>query len=289
MKFSTSLIYLLLQTLFVLSRRAKSKNDGGSVLRIMPLGDSITVGYTGFSWDQHPFQFGYRSELYRKLKSEGWQFKFVGQSTQPWIHEFPIESPTNEYVVDLRKYDQDGHRGYGGISPATLNQKVEGRSKISHWLKIDQPDLILLKIGTNGVDTVLETQQQELSKAVATIMKEKKRNAHLIVAQIFPFGSYDYFKRSKLNPNWQHDINERVRAYNHWIKTSLIPQYELTGKVSTVDCYSPFLINPVDETSLVNQSLYSNGFNHPNAAGYELLAQTWYNEIKRLKFEFTKP
>ena len=40
-------------------------------LRIMCLGDSITVGYTDNPHWKEPFKFGYRSRLYKLLKGAG--------------------------------------------------------------------------------------------------------------------------------------------------------------------------------------------------------------------------
>ena len=53
-------------------------------LRIMCLGDSITVGYTDNPIWKVPFKFGYRSRLYKQLKQAKYNFKFVGNSPQPW-------------------------------------------------------------------------------------------------------------------------------------------------------------------------------------------------------------
>ena len=53
-------------------------------LRIMCLGDSITVGYTDNPIWKVPFKFGYRSRLYKQLKQAEYNFKFVGNSPQPW-------------------------------------------------------------------------------------------------------------------------------------------------------------------------------------------------------------
>ena len=53
-------------------------------IRIMCLGDSITVGYTDNPHWKVPFKFGYRSRLYTLLKGAGYYFTFVGDSPQPW-------------------------------------------------------------------------------------------------------------------------------------------------------------------------------------------------------------
>jgi hypothetical protein len=115
----------------------------------MPLGDSITTGYTDNpTWNQ-PFKFGYRSGLYTRLTNAGYNFQFVGGSAEPWNKAFgdPTHGGTYKPALDLRDLGQDGHRGYGGASASTL------QGGIVNWLAADDPDIILLMIGTNGQDT----------------------------------------------------------------------------------------------------------------------------------------
>jgi len=81
----------------------------------MPLGDSITAGYTDNPNWKVPFEFGYRSGLFQLLTARGIPFQFVGNSPEPWNGLFG--RPTNQPIPDLRPLAQDQHEGYGGKAP----------------------------------------------------------------------------------------------------------------------------------------------------------------------------
>lgn len=228
--------------------------SAGDPIRIMPLGDSITTGYTDNpSWANHPFEFGYRSGLYTRLTNAGYNFKFVGGSTEPWtgISGDPTHGGTYKPALDLRDLAQDGHRGYGGAAASTL------QGGIVNWLAADDPDIILLMIGTNGQDTT------GLNTLVNTIVTHKP-DAQLIVAQIIPMYTY----------------SSSVINYNNYIRNTLVPHYQSLGKnVTMVDQYVNFLTNP-DYLGTIDQTLFSNGINHPDRDGYDRMAQTWFNGIQ---------
>ena len=92
-------------------------------LRIMPLGDSITCGYTDNPNWNVPFEFGYRGPLYTLLKNAGYDFQFVGACPQPFDNYSgdPTRGGTVAPTLDLRPLGQNGHRGYGGVSIATID------------------------------------------------------------------------------------------------------------------------------------------------------------------------
>lgn len=227
-----------------------------ATIRIMPLGDSITAGYTDNPTWNVPFGFGYRSGLYQRLTNANYSFQFVGASGEPWNGVFGV--PKTVTAPDLRTLGQDKHRGYGGWG-------IQGISdNISSWLAADNPDVILLMIGINdipqggmGNPTTVETK---LDALVGTIVN-RKPNAHLIVAQIIPYAA----------------STEQIVNYNKYIKNTLVPKYAKLGKnVTTVDQYSNFLTSG----GAIDSTLYSNGINHPNAVAYDRMAQTWFTGIQ---------
>jgi hypothetical protein len=200
-------------------------------LRIMPLGDSITTGYTDNSAWTVPFEFGYRSGLYTRLTNAGYDFQFVGSSAEPYNNRF-------------------GDPTHGGTTAGGLLGGISG------WLTTDDPDIILLKIGTNSQD------QTGLNTLVNTITTQKP-DAHLIIAEIMPKFSYQ----------------QGIVNYNTYIRDTLVPTYQGLGKnVTLVDQYVNFLTDSNDLTS-IDQSLFSNGINHPDNDGYDLMAQTWFDGI----------
>ncbi len=231
--------------------------------RIEPVGDSITAGATSSG----AYTFGYRGPLYTKLTNAGYNFQFVGASGEPWNwnpqdHK-DLYPPTNIASPDLRYTtpNDDGNRGYFGQHTSFI------RDNIGSWLSVDNPDIILLMIGTNDVakgSTAEPTAtEQALNAAVNTIVTNKP-NAKVIVAQITPW-----------NDN-SANANTGVKKYNAYIKNTLVPAYQALGKnVTTVDQYATFL--KADGT--INSALISDSV-HPNAAGYAAMANTWLAGIQ---------
>ena len=69
---------------------------------------------------------------------------------------------------------------------------------------------------------------------------------------------------------------DSVRQYNNYIKNTLVPRLAGQGKhVTTVDQYSNFLT----ADGKVDATLYAN-IAHPNQAGYNRMAQTWFRGIQ---------
>lgn len=226
-------------------------------LRIMCLGDSITVGYTDNpGWTNHPFKFGYRSGLYTRLTNASYNFLFVGASTEPWtgISGDPTHGGTYTPAFDLRDFGQDNHRGYGG---AGIWGNVNG------WIDADNPDIILLLIGINGMGAGSQTALTNLVSSIVTHAPD----VHLIVAQITPYSSF----------------NQTLHDYNVYIRDTLVPTYAGNGKkVTTVDLYTPFLVDPDNYGTAIEPGVLSNNINHPDNPHYELMAQEWYEGIQAL-------
>ena len=220
-------------------------------VKIMPLGDSITVGDTDNNTWSVPFEFGYRGPLATAFLSSGLPFKFVGLSPQPFSPDNPTHSGTVFPVNELRDpaIDQGAHRGYSGWTIAMIN------SNVAAWIASDNPDVILLHIGTNGIGA---SSPSDLNTLVDTIFTAKP-TVKLVVAQIIPTVAY----------------NASVISYNDYIKNTLVPFYTAAGRsISTVDQYTNFLTNPADPTS-IDTSRFSNAINHPSNAAYGLMATTW--------------
>ncbi len=96
-----------------------------SAVRIMPLGDSITEGYSFPNYAS-----GYRSHLYNLLTNAGFNVDYVG-----------TQRDTSPAVPDPNLPDHD-HEGHGGYEISQID------AGINTWLNsIDYPDVILLLIG----------------------------------------------------------------------------------------------------------------------------------------------
>ncbi len=231
-------------------------------LRIMCLGDSITVGYTDNPIWKEPFKFGYRSRLYTLLKDAGYNVQFVGDSPQPWDNTSgdPTHGGTYKPEFDLREIGQDHHQGGGGAPIPALKG----------WVSKGNPDLILLLIGINGISKQSPARIRSLMETIVT----DKPDAHLIVAQITPYEAS------------QTDKNQLVYDYNVYIRDTLTPEFAAKGhNVSTVDMYSLFLTDPNDYESAVAPGMHSNTFNHPYNREYDLMADRWFAAIEALDLE----
>ena len=227
-------------------------------LRIMPLGDSITVGFTDNPAWSHPFEFGYRSGLYRRLKEAGHDFVFVGSSKEPFTNPKRFGDPTQggtvSPVLDLRPLNQNGHHGHGGFG-------IEGlRGNVAKWITQEQPDIILLLIGINGISAESSGQLDSLVQSIFDARKE----VALIVAQIPPSSRF----------------NQHILAYNSHIREKLVPTFSAKGHaISTVDQYTHFLTKPEDPQS-IDATRLSNGRNHPTNQLYEKMAESWFQGIE---------
>jgi hypothetical protein len=232
---------------------------GANPLRIMVVGDSISVGYTDNPKWTEPFEFGFRTGLYARLTNSGMAVQFVGNSPEPWNRKFGV--PTNSPKLDLRPLGQDHCEGYGGKKTSFILTNMPA------WLATNSPDVVLLMIGINDIHaSVAEpvATEQNLSNIVVAVTS-KAPQAHLIVAQITPYGTNC----------------PGIMKYNQYIRDVLVPHFAAQGRrVTTVDQYANML---VPGTTRIDGALFSNGINHPNAAVYDRMAETWFNGIKALK------
>lgn len=223
-------------------------------LRIMPLGDSITAGYTDNPNWKHPFEFGYRSGLYKLLKNTGYHFQFVGESPEPWDGKWRV--PSNLPSTDLRQLQMDKHRGYGGWNIMKIQKNV------AQWIQEDRPNVILLMIGINGINANSSSQLDSLVKTIF----EADKNVKLLVAQITPLSRF----------------NQDLFDYNTYIRQTLVSTYATKGyAINTVDLYTHFLTDPEDPSSIDAKRL-SNGINHPTNPLYNIMAESWFQGIQLL-------
>jgi lysophospholipase L1-like esterase len=129
-----------------------------NIIRIMPLGDSITAGFGSSS------SAGYRLRLWRDGKAAHWQFTFVGSQSSG-----PVSLPDKQH---------EGHSGW----------RIDQISAhIVSWLQTYQPDIVLLQIGSNDIiqnyypRMVIQRLDHLLEQITTTLPR-----VTIIVAQITP-------------------------------------------------------------------------------------------------------
>ncbi|WP_052055414.1 GDSL-type esterase/lipase family protein [Myxosarcina sp. GI1] len=211
-------------------------------LKVMPLGDSITYGVSGYiDWESG----GYRAFLGNKLASDRFSFDFVGSQT---------DGATKS---DLSDRDHEGHPGW---KIADINRNVE------QWLSSSVPDVVLMTIGTNDTFRRLVSSQtiiQEYSQLIDRITAHSP-NTKLLVSSLPPIDP-DVRPQSQIDKG--NDISRAI--------PELVNSKKSQGKqIDFVDFGS---LNLNDLTSSTDPSL-DNGV-HPNAKGYEKIAGIWHQAI----------
>jgi len=194
------------------------------------------------------------------MKEAGYHYLFVGNSQEPFTNPDRFGDPTHGGKVspdmDLRLLNQNGHHGHGGFKIDAIQKHVAG------WIKQEQPDIILLLIGINGISA---GSTEQLDSLIQTIYAADKDVA-LIVAQIPPSNKF----------------NQDLIDFNTSIRESLVPKYVGHGfTISTVDQHTPFLTDPKDPRS-IDTTRFSNGRNHPTNALYDQMAERWFQGIALL-------
>jgi len=110
-------------------------------IKIMPLGDSITQGADSGEFVQAR-QVAYRKALFDWLAAAGYDFDFVG-------------SRNNGSAIfgNVDSADHEGHPGWSDFQIVNGRASDPAAGQLDLWLSDHQPDIVLLHIGTNGLDS----------------------------------------------------------------------------------------------------------------------------------------
>ncbi|MBD3881235.1 hypothetical protein IFO70_05665 [Phormidium tenue FACHB-886] len=231
------------------------------VARIMPLGDSITLGVTNSNLNRlngtDPARDGgYRSVLWQNVVQSGLAIDFVG----------------GEAGGPERLGDKD-HEGHGGKTIDFLFDEVNG------YLARNQPDIVLVMAGTNDTFTRDSAARmiQELSGLIDKITNSSA-NIRVLVASIPPVQP-DADERA--TPAQQAAQLQKIKDYNAAIP-QLVNSKKAAGKaVEFVEMRSAILGETV---GLTRNDISPHGGNadsgvHPNSQGYTKIGNLWFNGL----------
>jgi lysophospholipase L1-like esterase len=217
-----------------------------SLGNIMPLGDSITAGYT----PSGGIPGGYRQELYTKLTAAGYSFQFVGSQTT--------------YPGTTLPANQSQHEGHDGYS---IQQSIDGVQN-SNWLNVN-PDVILLHIGANDMEKPDAATAPDRFDALLGDIIAQKPNARIIVAKIIGGSTVGNYATAAA-------YDSGIVAYNAAISQKVAARAQNGQHVSLVDMYS--LMNINHQTNEQGQPLFAN-VSHPNQLGYNVMGDAWASAI----------
>jgi lysophospholipase L1-like esterase len=216
----------------------------GTECAIMPLGDSITDGYT------NSIGGGYRPQLFHLALAASKTITFVGSASN---------GPDTVDGVPFPKA-HEGHSGW------TIENGC-GRSGIAEivvdTLGTYTPHIVTLMIGTNDVDTScnLSTAGTRLADLFDSILATDPKLL-LVVAQIVP--------------TTDDTENTKVQAFNALIPPLVKTRADAGKHIVTVDMYGAFTANASYKTEYMSDKL------HPKDAGFNKMAETWYAAIGTL-------
>lgn len=218
--------------------------------RIMPLGDSITVGKTANGDPPIAERAGYRKPLYAALEDSKYRIDLAGSQAAEGSAFSGFDS------------DHEGHSG------ATVAQ-ITFSEGVYEWLTANPSDVILLHIGTNDVNMECKPTapqcdpgpfQDRLNSLLNKIDEwAADSNASVIVmlSKIIDF--------CPANP-WVETFNDAVSGAANG-----------RDNVHMVDHYAALAPETCDGTGD-----YADGL-HPSAAGYEKMAERWFDALMQYK------
>jgi len=187
------------------AQSAAAESNGG--VKVMPLGDSITDGYT--------VPGGYRIGLWQRFASGGYTVDFVGsQSNGP---------------ASLGDHDHEGHSGW---RIDQIDANVVG------WLNTYQPHTVLLHIGTNDI-----LQNDDVANAPARLsalidhITATAPTAEVFVAQIIPLANSSQNAQVKTyNAAIPGIVSSKAAAGKH---VHLVDQYDAVTTADLADGVHP--------------------------------------------------
>jgi len=220
------------------------------LLRILPLGDSITQG--GRTDRQ---EYTYRLPLQRLLLQSGVQYDFIGSlrvGLQP-------EAAWPEVAPGV-PFDPD-HEGHYGWKTAAVREQLSG------WLQLyDPPDIVLIHLGTNdqnAADGIADRAERDgrFNEAVVEPLEDmigllRARNPRVLVL----VGHLNFEGGAAA------EIRPLVEAMVGRLTTTASP-------VVTVPHYQGFIAQPGPGSDTFDWA-------HPNPQGQEKMARAWFEAMQ---------
>ncbi|MGB0867581.1 MAG: Ig-like domain-containing protein [Granulosicoccaceae bacterium] len=230
------------------SYRVDDLNGGSAVgtvdlvygaLRVMPLGNSITYGVTGYTsatGDQpsQEFAVGYRQALYEALVGEGYMVDFVGNQS----------AGAGSGLAD------PDHQGLPGWTSWRIGDAVNG------WLSSNPADVVLAHIGTNDHQITTDGVNHVLNNI--NNWSVNNNSVKMLLATIVDQRPDTFFEDTVEDFN----ANLTQLVQDSW------PEVELVDQYSALD----------NETDLTPLSQDSVGL-HPTTGGYQKMAAVWLDAL----------
>ncbi len=219
--------------------------------RIMPLGDSITSGIMDVGFPEPSHRTGYRLPLFNALTDGGYPLDMVGSL----VHgdALPFDA------------DHEGHGGWRDDEIAWGQTADAGDDGAYAWLNLNPADFVLLHIGTNGLDGNADDVQSVLDE-IERWESDTGNHVTVLLARII-----DTYPR---------DAEGLVEQFNDNLESvarTRIADPTFQDDIVLVDQQRALW----NEQGEPDGSLYYSA-QHPNEAGYQVMADTWSRALERL-------
>ncbi len=215
-------------------------------IKVMPLGDSITAGYTT--------EGGYRNQLCSLL---------VENELSAYVDFVGSESSGTGYDTN-----NEGHSGWA-IAAISASDDIEGSGRkglttnIDTWMTDYTPDIVMLQIGTNDILSQydLTNAPTRLETLVDKVLAKLPEDGKMYIATIPYIDVTSKYNNTGIST--QTEMDEIIDTYNAAVET-LATSKELTL---------------VDVNSWLTLSDLTDGV-HPTVAGYAKMGNNWYEILE---------
>ena len=214
--------------------------------KIMPLGDSITRGSNDINYPNGDIPGGYRKNLGNLLTTANLTYDFVG----------------NRNDNAAAGMDPD-HNGNNGFRTDQIITDLPGMLAV-------QPDTVLLHAGTNDIlqSVPVATAVANLGNLLDTLIASGPRR-RIYVATIIPI-------TQAWNGHSAAELNGNVVTYNTQVRNLVQQHADLGHHVTLVDMNASLVYTDPDPAKNFFQP--GDGL-HPGQAGYNRMADVWFNSI----------
>ena len=263
-----------------------------SPIKIMPLGDSITLGYNRASVKRY-CEIGYRYRLYDRLINAGYNADFVGDEKNPKDPTYELDCESLGYPSN---FDRD-HEGYIGKHAYDLVDEINDK------LNAYQPHVILLHIGTNDikdkyvVDECIHNPDVVNSPdhcAVWNVMKildeidnwERQNNKDIVVFLALIVKAHPSYENIfDPDDSYEEEYNNLVKNYNNYLwynagerissDDDIIIYVDMEGRVTGNGAGLE-----EDEDYDYDEDIFPRSDSlHPNSSGYNKMAGLWFQHL----------
>jgi acyl-CoA thioesterase-1 len=158
------------------------------LIKIMPLGDSITSG-TDAAYSV-PMS-SYRCELYNKLLAAGYSFNFVGSVHGQWGNlNRSLTPPGPPGYCGMVDWDEEGHSGWSTID-ILIGAIASWPGKLSDWAAAEMPDIVLIHLGTIDLVNAHYTPEDTAGRIgqIIDTLRAANPRVRIVLAQIIPGSS----------------------------------------------------------------------------------------------------